>query len=67
MLDILIGFGLDLELNHPIKYLIWTIQNENDINNNLDFHFTSDLNYNKINNYPNIITAKNINYISDYR
>lgn len=51
--------NLDLELNHPIKYLIWTIQNENDINNNLDFNFTSDLNYNKINNYPNIITTKN--------
>lgn len=52
--------SLELNFNHPTKYIIWTNQNESDINNyNLHNNYSAVLNYDLTDSYPNITSSKN--------
>lgn len=49
---------LNLDLYHPIKYLVWTIQKSSCVKDNIHFIF-SEMTYSKTNNFPVITNSKN--------
>lgn len=52
--------NLELNFNHPTKYIIWTNQKESDINlYNLHNEYSSIINYEITDSYPNITSTKN--------
>lgn len=61
------NIDLELNFNHPIKYIIWTNQKESDITNyNLHNEYSSTLNYDLIDLFPNITSNKNNTILSSY-
>ena len=56
---------LELNFNNPTKYIIWTNQKESDlINYNIHNEYTSTLNYDLTDSYPNITSNKNNTILS---
>lgn len=54
------NLNLELNLNHPTKYYIWSVQKKSDIvNYNLHNYYSSDLIYTISDNYPTISTSEN--------
>jgi hypothetical protein len=49
---------VNIDFYHPVKYLVWTIQQEKNIKENIHFIF-SEITYTKKNNYPTITFAEN--------
>ena len=61
------NIDLELNFNHPIKYIIWTNQKESDITNyNLHNEYSSTLNYDLTDLFPNITSNKNNTILSSY-
>jgi len=50
--------NIKMDFYHPVKYLVWTIQQKNKIKDNIHFLF-SEITYTKNNNYPTITFAEN--------
>jgi hypothetical protein len=58
---------LELNINNPTKYIIWTNQKESDINNyNIHNEYSSTLTYDLTDSYPNITSNKNNTILSSY-
>ena len=58
---------LELNINNPTKYIIWTNQKESDINNyNIHNEYSSTLTYDLTDSYPNITSNKNNSILSSY-
>ena len=56
---------LELNFNNPTKYIIWTNQKESDlINYNIHNEYSSTLNYDLTDSYPNITSNKNNTILS---
>lgn len=53
--------NLELNLNHPTKYYMWTVQKKTDVENPINFHnnYSSNLTYTISDNYPTITNNKN--------
>lgn len=58
---------LELNINNPTKYIIWTNQKESDITNyNIHNEYSSTLTYDLTDSYPNITSNKNNTILSSY-
>ena len=58
---------LQLNFNHPVKYIIWTNQKESDIiNYNIHNEYSSILNYDLTDLFPNITSSKNNTILSSH-